>query len=163
MERIGRSKKSSHFVSRGATSQGGSGQVFPSGFGATLRDAGRASAVSRSKEALASFVDSASIPELLDEIYEIGEEVKRAPLPAAVVRYKSAVRGFMGLIVRTGLDVVEKQSSPNILRQKKYTLVRVIDQKLERLASGVLSTQRDAFDILGKIDEINGLLVDLIS
>ena len=36
-------------------------------------------------------------------------------------------------------------------------------EQLERLATGVLANQQDTLEILGKIDEINGLLIDLVS
>jgi uncharacterized protein YaaR (DUF327 family) len=162
MERLNRPDRSTRFTSRSSGGKRRADQVSAVGFGAALRRA-EESPEAEHAEPLRSAADTSDLSALLDEIYEIGERLKRDPLPASVLRYKSAVRGFMDLVVRTSLDVVENQSSPNILRQKKYTLIRVIDQKLERLASGVLSTQREALDVLGRIEEINGLLVDLVS
>lgn len=104
-----------------------------------------------------------SLEQILDQIYEIGEKVKENASFEEVKKYKAAVRSFMQRVVRYGLELEERTSSPNIIRQKKFTLIKVIDKKLEQLASGVLSNQRDTLEILGKIDEINGLLVDLIS
>ena len=57
----------------------------------------------------------------------------------------------------------EKISGVNILRRKKFTLVKVIDKKLESLAAEVLKNQRDQIGILSAIEEINGLLVNLIT
>jgi uncharacterized protein YaaR (DUF327 family) len=48
------------------------------------------------------------------------------------------------------------------LKRKKFTQVEIIDQKLEQLAAGILSNQKDQLGLLGKIEEINGLLVDLL-
>jgi uncharacterized protein YaaR (DUF327 family) len=59
-------------------------------------------------------------------------------------------------------DVVEKSSGGNILKRKKFTTVVVIDERLERLAAEVLSAQRDKLDILRRLDEIHGMLVDLL-
>ena len=106
---------------------------------------------------------SATLESLLDGIYEVGEKLKKTPDRAHVVRYKAVVKRFIEIVLERGLGIEETTSSPNILKQKRFTLVKVIDQKLERLASGVLQNQRDTLEILGKIDEINGLLVDLIS
>lgn len=107
--------------------------------------------------------DRKNLEELLDEIYELGEAVKKEPGQETVLSYKRAVRRLVRIAVNRGLDVEEQLSSPNILRQKRFTLVKVIDQRLDRLVSEVLVSQRDAIDVLARIDEINGLLVDLVS
>jgi uncharacterized protein YaaR (DUF327 family) len=39
----------------------------------------------------------------------------------------------------------------------------VIDEKLESLAASVLAAQKDQLAILAQIDEINGMLVNLVS
>lgn len=108
------------------------------------------------------FVNYESLEKMLDDIHAIGERVRENTSYEAISQYRAAVRAFIKHVVSTALKVDEKHSSPNILRQKKFTIVKVIDQKLERLATGVLSNQQNTLDILGKIDEINGLLIDLI-
>ena len=55
-----------------------------------------------------------------------------------------------------------RTSGANIAKRKRFTLVKVIDEKLEALAS-VLAAQKEQLAILAQIDEINGLLVDLVS
>ena len=103
------------------------------------------------------------LEELLDEIHSVGERVKQDATYESVRRYKTAVKALVKYVVDHALNLEERQSSPNILRQKKFMLIKVIDKKLDSLASGVLMNQHDALDILGKIDEINGLIVDLVS
>ena len=44
---------------------------------------------------------------------------------------------------------------------KKSYLLHVIDEKLERLGAYVLQNQKDKLEILRKVDELHGLLVDL--
>ncbi|MBN1686283.1 MAG: YaaR family protein [Spirochaetales bacterium] len=108
------------------------------------------------------FVNYESLEKMLDDIHAIGERVRENISYEAISQYRAAVRAFIKHVVSTALKVEEKHSSPNILRQKKFTIVKIVDQKLERLATGVLSNQQNTLDILGKIDEINGLLIDLI-
>jgi uncharacterized protein len=103
------------------------------------------------------------LEELLDTVYESGERVKKNPDRETVLAYKAAVHELVRLAVERSLRVEETTSSPNILRQKRFTLVQVIDRKLDRLVSEVLQSQRGNLEILGRIDEINGLLVDLTS
>jgi hypothetical protein len=110
-----------------------------------------------------SVVDSEEVPlaELLDAICENGEKVKKEPRRETVFEYKRSVQKLISLVLERAIIVEEQTSSPNILRQKRFTLIKVIDQKLDRLVSEVLVNQRDALELLGRIDEINGLLVDL--
>jgi len=57
----------------------------------------------------------------------------------------------------------ETTSGANIMKRKRFTLVKVIDEKLEALAASVLAAQKEQIAILAQIDEINGLLVNLVS
>jgi len=110
----------------------------------------------------ADFLPYESLEKMLDDIHSIGEKIREDVTFGMISKYRSAVRAFLKHVVSNALEVEEKHSSPNILRQKKYTIVKVIDGKLERLASGVLMNQHGTFEVLAKIDEINGLLIDLI-
>lgn len=100
---------------------------------------------------------------LLDDVHSSGDLLKEKPLPDNIVAYKNAVRSFVKYIVERTYAVTESTSGGNILKRKKFTQVQIIDQKLEQLAAGILSNQRDQIGLLGKIEEINGLLVDLMS
>jgi len=101
---------------------------------------------------------------ILDEIHEAGEKLKEQPTLDNIKKYRQAVSDFMNFIVKNTLDtdtVVSKSINP-LKKQKRYTIIRVINEKLERLASGVLQNQLDQLRILEKIEEINGLIVNLL-
>jgi uncharacterized protein len=100
---------------------------------------------------------------LLDDVHSAGDRLKASQMPDAIVAYKNAVRSFMKYVVDRSYTVTERISGGNILKRKKFTQVQIIDEKLEQLAAGILSNQRDQLGLLGKIEEINGLLVDLMS
>lgn len=100
--------------------------------------------------------------ELLDEIHSAGDELKSRPLPKQIKRYKQAVRNFLGYVVRNGFDTETQISGVNLMKRKRFTLVQVIDQKLEKLAAGILSGQSGQIEILARLEEIKGLLVDLL-
>ena len=117
----------------------------------------------RSLHVLEANIENNSLETLLDEISELGEKVKQNPAFGIVKEYKAAVKSFMKFVVDNSLSVDEKVSSPNIMRQKKFTLIKIIDSKLDKLAAGILLNQKNTLDILAKIDEIKGLLVDLLN
>lgn len=102
-----------------------------------------------------------SVEELLDEVHLAGDALKKDPGMGAIKRYRDAVRSFVGHVVDRSYGVEEHSSGINILKRKKFTLVTVIDHKLDSLAAEILSGQRDQFEILRRLEEINGLLVDL--
>ncbi len=100
---------------------------------------------------------------LLDDVHSAGDALKEKPLPDNIVAYKDAVRTFVRYVVDRAFTVTESTSGGNILKRKKFTQVQVIDEKLEQMAAGILSNQKSQLGLLEKIEEINGLLVDLMS
>lgn len=100
---------------------------------------------------------------LLDDVHSTGDTLKGKPLPDNIIAYKNAVRAFIRYVVDRTYTVTETTSGGNILKRKKFTQVQVIDEKLEQLAAGILSNQKGQMALLERIEEINGLLVDLMS
>jgi uncharacterized protein len=104
-----------------------------------------------------------TLEELLDGVFQSGEALKSAPNVDRIKEYRQNVRAFLDFIVHRMFSLEETTSGGNILRRKRFTLIKVIDGRLEDLALSILRSQREQMDILGKVDEINGLLVDLMS
>jgi uncharacterized protein len=104
------------------------------------------------------------LEELLDNIHEAGEALKDLPTLQNVKNYKVTVSNFLKFIVKNSLET-ETSAGANfnpLKKQKKYTIIRIVDEKLERLAAGVLQNQSDKLNILERIEEINGLIVNLL-
>ena len=104
-----------------------------------------------------------SLEELLDGVFASGEQLKKAPTVDRIKEYRQKVKAFVKYAVERSISVEERTSGANILKRKRFTLVKVIDTRLEELAASVLSSQKEQLSILAQIDEINGLLVDLVS
>jgi uncharacterized protein YaaR (DUF327 family) len=104
-----------------------------------------------------------NLGELLDEVHESGEILLESQSLENIKRYRRAVRSFLDYVVGKMLDVEEQTSGSNILRRKRFTQVKIIDGRLERLVADVLQNQGKQLDLLEKINEIRGLLVDLIT
>ena len=103
------------------------------------------------------------LEELLDMVYEQGAKLKENSDLDNILEYKKAVRDFLNRLVDKMVTLEKKVSGVNILKRKQFTLVTVIDKKLESLAAEVLRNQRDQIKILSAVEEINGLLVDLVT
>jgi len=104
-----------------------------------------------------------NLEELLDEVHETGEILVESQSLENIKRYRRAVRSFLDYVVSNMLAVEEQTSGSNILRRKRFTQVKIIDGGLERLVAQVLQNQGKQLDILEKINEIRGLLVNLIT
>jgi uncharacterized protein YaaR (DUF327 family) len=130
------------------------------------------------KPAFAKFLENAGVQEtevpgtfplsetalqaLLDDVHSSGDELKNRPFPDEIIRYKKAVRNFIHYVVENSYILEEKTSGVNLRRRKKFTLVQVVDRKLEQLAVGIMAGQTNQLELLSRIDEIAGMLVNLL-
>jgi uncharacterized protein YaaR (DUF327 family) len=104
-----------------------------------------------------------AVEELLDGVFAAGDQLKKLPTLETVKDYRRKVKAFVKYVVSRTVALRETASGANILRRKRFTLVEVIDKRLESLALSVFSAQREQIAILAQVDEINGLLIDLVS
>ena len=112
-----------------------------------------------------------SLHELLEEVHNTGDMLSKRPFPGEIAAYKEAVRNFIHYVVENSYDTEEQTSRVKIRKQpdgveireqKKFTMVKIIDSKLEEMAAAILRGQITQFEILEKLDEIKGLLIDLL-
>jgi len=102
-----------------------------------------------------------SLHELLDGVHNAGDALSKRPFPPEIAAYREAVRNFVHYVVENTYDTEEQTSGVSVLKRKKFTLIQVIDTKLEGMAAAILRGQINQLEILEKLDEIKGLLVDL--
>jgi uncharacterized protein len=105
----------------------------------------------------------AGLEGLLDEVHQAGDALKENPGVDLVQAYKKAVRDFIHYVVERSFALEQKTSGRSILKRNAYFRISVIDDSLEKLAAEILRNQRDNLEILRRVDEINGMLVDLFS
>jgi uncharacterized protein len=110
----------------------------------------------------ARLISAEDLERLLDTVHEAGEKLKTELSLASIQEYKTAVRSFLKKVVSASFALEERTSGSSIAKRKKFTLVKVVDEKLERLAAEVLVGQKDQIEILRRLDEIHGLLIDLL-
>ncbi|MCL1813370.1 MAG: YaaR family protein [Treponema sp.] len=112
-----------------------------------------------------------SFHELLDEVHNAGDVLSKRPFPPEIAAYKEAVRNFVHYVIENSYDTEEQTSRLKILKQsngveireqKKFTMIKIIDSKLEGMAAAILQGQLNQLQILEKLDEIKGLLIDLL-
>ncbi|MGL4524847.1 MAG: DUF327 family protein [Spirochaetia bacterium] len=111
-----------------------------------------------------SHIDDDHFEQALDKVFILGEALKKDYGLAGLAEYKKAVRYFLDIILKKAYQHIALKGSvnPKTMLQREYSLVYVVDQKLERLVKAVLSEQEETFAILEKVDEIKGLIIDYL-
>lgn len=117
------------------------------------------------KFTLASAIDDAELKEklsgLMDEIAEQGKKISEHMDIRDMKKYRGLVKDFMNEVVNRS----HKFSRENFLdrrgRHRVYGLVKLVDKNLDDLAGELVKEEKDHLAILGKVDEIRGLLLDI--
>ncbi|GHV26667.1 hypothetical protein AGMMS4952_07160 [Spirochaetia bacterium] len=113
-------------------------------------------------EALSSYPPSEeALQKLLDDVHSAGDTLKQRPLAEEIKQYKQAVRQFLHYLMENGYTVKTESYLFNHEKRRKVQ-IEVVDQKLEQLAAGLFSGQIGQVELLARLDEITGLLVDLM-
>jgi len=113
---------------------------------------------------------------LVDEVRSTGDALRNRPFPDEILHYKQAVRNFIHYIVENAYSKSTEAGIPGFLRpgfkgargtlesrkQIAYTKIQVIDTKLEELAKHLLTSQMPQMEIASRLEEIKGLLIDLM-
>jgi uncharacterized protein YaaR (DUF327 family) len=98
---------------------------------------------------------------LLDDVHSAGDALRLRPLSDEIRRYKQATRRFLQYVVEHSYSVRTEKYLFNHEKRRKVQ-IEVVDRKLEQLAEGILSGQIGQIELLSRLDEITGLLVDLM-
>ena len=100
---------------------------------------------------------------LLEEITDQGEKIKKRRDITDMRKYRSLIKDFMNEIVNRS----HKFSRENFLdrrgRHRVYGMIRLVDEKLDALAEELIKEEQDSLLIMGSIDEIRGLLLDILT
>jgi uncharacterized protein YaaR (DUF327 family) len=117
-----------------------------------------------------------SVNILMDEVRDAGDRLKTRPFGEEIMRYKQAVRNFINYVVQNCYSKEEEEGilnkfkpsfkgrrgTPEATERKHYVKIQVIDKKLEDLAAMLLSSQSPQMELISRLEEIKGLLVDLL-
>ena len=116
---------------------------------------------------LASNIEEAGLAErlnlMMEEIVMQGDKIVKRMDVRDMRRYRTLIKDFMNEIVNRS----HKFSRENFLdrrgRHRVYGIIRLLDEKLDELAQALVSEECDKIAILAKVDEIRGLLLDILA
>ncbi|HHZ19674.1 MAG TPA: YaaR family protein [Firmicutes bacterium] len=106
--------------------------------------------------------DGDNLEEILAQVDQAGKELAKNRGPAALKSYREAVRRFLEATVRQSFQMKDDRRWDRRGNLREYKIIVGVNQQLEELARMVLEEQTPKMQILAKLDEIRGLLVDLM-
>lgn len=98
---------------------------------------------------------------LLAEIEKAGERLNRSQTFKELTKYKTLVKRFVRETVDFGMDLKQSHTWNQFGEGRKLNIVETIDKKLVELTEEIMVKEKESIDILGKIGEIKGLLINL--
>ena len=100
---------------------------------------------------------------MLEEISSQGKKLSKHMDVKDMKHYRELIKEFMNEIVNRS----HKFSRENFLdkkgRHRVYTMIKLVDKNLDELATELIKDEQDHIAILTKIDEIRGLLLDILT
>jgi uncharacterized protein YaaR (DUF327 family) len=105
---------------------------------------------------------SAPAERLYDAVHEAGQRLLQERTYTAAQQYRETVRRFLRKVVPEANSVSVHESQRDILSRKRYYLLTTINRSVDRLIHGLLQAQTEQLEILRRLEEIEGMLVDLM-
>ncbi len=98
---------------------------------------------------------------MMQEITAQGEKISKHMDIKDMKRYRELVKGFMNEIVSRSHQFSRENFLDRRGRHRVYGIVKLVDKNLDELAGELMKEEKDHLAIVGKIDDIRGLLLDI--
>lgn len=98
---------------------------------------------------------------MLDQIQLQGERLLKSMTVRELRQYKRMVKQFLEETVRRGVGLKETRGWDRRGRGKKYKILQEIDQNLLAMADELLEAENGKVELLNRVGEIRGLLINL--
>ena len=98
---------------------------------------------------------------LMSQITEQGNRISKKKDIRDMKRYRGLIKEFMNEIVNRSHSFSRENFLDKRGRHRIYGIVRLVDENLDALAQELVKEEADNMEVLAKIGEIRGLLLDL--
>lgn len=98
---------------------------------------------------------------LMKDIEEQGARIAKHMDIKDMKKYRTSIKEFMNEVVSRSHEFSRENFLDRRGRHRVYGIVRQVDKNLDELAEELLKDEKDNLAILGKIDDIRGLLLDI--
>lgn len=100
--------------------------------------------------------------QMAQDIFKQGERLTEKVDIAELKAYKRLISEFLEESVRSFMNFSKESYMDRRGRHRLYATVKKVNESLEELTKEVLSSEKDHLKILGKIEDIRGLILDII-
>ena len=100
---------------------------------------------------------------LMSEIAAQGERISKKKDIRDMKKYRSLIKEFMNEVVNRSHEFSRENFLDKRGRHRVYGIVRLVDENLDALAQELVKDEQDNMEILAKIGEIRGLLLDILT
>lgn len=116
---------------------------------------------------LASNIEESEFQEkvnsMLSEITNMGKKISKHADVRDMRRYRELIKEFLNEVVYRSHSFSRENFLDKRGRHRVYGIVKLIDRNLDELAEELIRDEKDNLSILAKIDEITGLLIDILT
>ena len=117
------------------------------------------------KFTLTSKIEDAELKEklngLMSQIDEQGKKLADHMDIRHMKKYRGLVKSFINEVVNRSHSFERENFLDRRGRHRVYGMVKLVDKNLDDLAQELVSEEKDHLSILGRVDEIRGLLLDI--
>jgi uncharacterized protein YaaR (DUF327 family) len=100
---------------------------------------------------------------MLAEITDQGKKLGKHMDIRDMKHYRELIRMFLNEIVSRSHKFTRENFLDRKGRHRVYTMIKLVNKELDELAAELIKEEKDHMMILNKIDEIRGLLIDILT
>ena len=117
--------------------------------------------------ALLSNIEEVGLQERLQLMYEDivqqGKKISKRTDIGQMRQYRQLIKDFLNEIVNRSHQFSRENFLDRRGRHRVYGIIKLIDKNLDELAEELIKDEKDNIAILNKIDEIRGLILDILT
>lgn len=98
---------------------------------------------------------------ILAKIDQQSAALKKSLTVAGVKQYRELVGEFMKEALRDSYQLTGESKWDRMGNRKEYVIVKKVNESLEELMAALADQAKEQLDLIAKLDEIRGMLVDL--
>ena len=103
------------------------------------------------------------LSDLMSQITIEGEKLAKRRDVKDMKHYRGLVKEFLNEIVSRSHSFSRENFLDRRGRHRVYGIIRLVDENLDQLAQELMKDEKDNMEILNKIGEIRGLLLDIFT
>ncbi len=119
------------------------------------------------KFTLTSKIEDATLAErlnlMMEEIVQQGKQISKKNDIRDMQRYRFLIKDFLNEVVTRSHAFSRENFLDRRGRHRVYGIIRLIDENLDELAQELVKDEKDNINILAKIGQIQGLLLDIFT